>query len=323
MESNENQGTIICEHCEFDSNTAEISGGVAHNDGYCGMTIINCNVHDNKALNNYSADVYGGAFDNYGNLDIDHSTVTNNEASLSSVSYGGAISNWGILNVFDSEISGNSAYMGAGVYNGPSLIEDVSESKSVISYSKIKGNTATYYGGVLNQSGVVFVTKCEIDENVANAGAGVANFGNTYLFDNQVKNNISDSYGAGIYNTAYMEIDAIEVTGNNGIGMVLDGGSSTWMCGKIICKNNTSEDPAFIETDYVANCILLQGQTIFIDEPTGLSEGTELHYDIVGENQVGDFVEISGRATTYYGQVNGDSAAIDAYLHYDAFGKQS
>ena len=93
------------------------------------------------------------------------------------------------------------------------------------------------------------------------------------------------------------------------------------MCGKVICKGNICEDPAFAEQDYAANCIMVKGQSIFVDEPTGFVEGSELHYDIVEENELGNFVETSGRATLYYGKVNGETA-VDKYLKYDAFGKQ-
>lgn len=317
-----NPCTASFTNCEIYTNTAEICGGVGHNDGFCGMNFTKCNIHDNMAENKYSADVTGGAFDNYGNLDFDHSILNNNTASLKSISYGGAVANWCVVNVNDSEITNNSAYMGAGIYNGPSLYKDKEDSKAVIFNSKINNNNASWYGGILNQEGLVFVTKCEIIENVAKAGAGVANFSNTYLFDNKISKNVSDSYGAGVYNTAYMEIDSIEVTENDGTGMVLDSASSTWMCGKVICKNNTCEAPAFVEADYAANCILYQGQYIWVDEPTGFTAGTDLHYDIVGENALGDFVEVPGRATLYYGKVN-SSADLDTYLHYDALGHQS
>lgn len=117
--------------------------------------------------------------------------------------------------------------MGAGIYNGPSLYKEYEASKAVIFNSKINNNNASWYGGILNQDGLVFVTKCEISENSAKSGAGVSNFSNTYLFDNKISKNVSDSYGAGVYNTSYMEIDSIEVTENVGTGMVLDSASST------------------------------------------------------------------------------------------------
>lgn len=89
----QNPCTASFTNCEIYSNTAEICGGVGHNDGFCGMNFTGCNIHDNIAENKYSADVTGGAFDNYGNLDIDHCVVDNNTASLKSISYGGAIAN--------------------------------------------------------------------------------------------------------------------------------------------------------------------------------------------------------------------------------------
>jgi hypothetical protein len=165
----------------------------------------------------YGYDTGGGGVRNDGTLTISHSILDNNFASL-----GGGIFNDGILTVSDSTIRDNhtsapGSSSGGGIYNAGGDVRVVS--------CTLVGNTATYGGGIRNQSnGVIVIASSTIRGNTAEfTGGGILNgfdepwsTASVDVSSSTIEDNTAGSAdGGGICNTHTLKVTSSTIDGNS------------------------------------------------------------------------------------------------------------
>jgi hypothetical protein len=117
---------------------------------------------------------------------------------VTGVSAGGGILNYGSLTLTNSTVTGNSATYGGGIDN--------SWGTMILSGDTVNNNTSTIYGGgVENDGGTTTIINCTIAANVANFGAGIANYDTLNVVNSTVASNTvtgSGADGGGIWTAA-------------------------------------------------------------------------------------------------------------------------
>lgn len=147
-----NTGTLTLTDSRFVMNRAYAHGGAIHNIGY--LTIVGGQFSQNRA-----SDGNGGAIQNEGDLKIETSTFTDNQA------YSGAvILNRGNLNIRTSLFNQNRAISGGGVIYG--------EGQLVILDSRFIDNHASW-GGVMTAIDDVIIHNSYFEGNYARRSGGV------------------------------------------------------------------------------------------------------------------------------------------------------
>lgn len=163
-----------------------------------GAGVIQATIN-NLTIAHGSATQVGGGIYSLGSLNVNSSTFSGNQSTIS----GGAIgNNGGALNVFGSTFSGNIALAGVNVYGN----------------GGVGGGVDNYANGTLNISNSTFTGNSAYD------GAGVYNSGTANILDSTISGN-NGSYGAGIYNKG------LSLTVSNSI---VDGNTHE-DCGGIYC----------------------------------------------------------------------------------------
>jgi CSLREA domain-containing protein len=186
----------------------------------------------------------GAGILNLGNLTINNSVVSSNDAASGN---GGGIYNNGsgaILSVNNSEVSGNSGN-GAGIYNfnGTANISD----------SLIRNNSGVNGAGVLNVSGGLFITRSTITNNTAagnrGIGGGIFNSNGNVVADNvSITYNLANDSGGGIYNdgglvtigSSLIDNNSLSSTGSDGAGIFTR--NATVNLTAVTISNNTACD---------------------------------------------------------------------------------
>ncbi len=165
----------------------------------------------------------GGAIENYGNLNVEETTFSNNLAT----NFGGAILNYyGTLSVNNCFFTGNVANRyGGAIYNphgnllvtGSNFVSNIDDAggaisnyfgTSDVSYSNFTSNTAASYGGAVSNQGTLTVYKCIFKCNKANnSGGAIHNNVNSILsvVSSIFMGNVASKYGGAVDNlgTAY------------------------------------------------------------------------------------------------------------------------
>lgn len=213
-------------HGDILNNSAWGNGGGIFNQGLA--TISDSNILENSA--NYMG---GGIYNDYdATINLEIGSIDHNVANLN----GGGISNYGNMKLNDSTISGNNAENGGGIFN-----------KGIVSLerSSISNNNANTGGGILNY-GTINLNGTSIDHNIAahniqgdfGNGGGIYNTGTiTSMGSNILENNAS--FGGGIYSIGTSTITGSTVSGNfafHGGGIYSDGTDTIIGCN--ISENN-------------------------------------------------------------------------------------
>ena len=212
-----NHGELTVDSCTFRNNVAADHGGAIYNNGT--LTITNSLLYHNSTqyLNGGAIYVYtgtvttinesnflyndagldGGAIYNYGNLEIDDTGFSFNEASDGS---GGAIYNRADLEIQDGTFSANLAYFDGGAFYNKNGTRNFHIYDSVFNY-----NIAWRDGGGAFISSTFAGSRfesCTFFQNSAlNDGGGLRSAGGNYsMYNTIIKDNEADRDGGGIYN---------------------------------------------------------------------------------------------------------------------------
>jgi hypothetical protein len=188
-----NAGTLTLNQVAVSGN--EVEAGSAYGSGYGGgiynaggvLTLNHTTVRDNLAGVSSLIGSGGGIFnENNGTVMLDNSTVSGNGADS-----GGGISNGGTLTLTNATVSGN---LGGGISNGGTL---------TLTNATVSGNSAYFEGGgVYNIYGAATLSNVTVSGNFGDTGGGgVYNYNGTLtLTDCTVSGNSSERGGGGIYN---------------------------------------------------------------------------------------------------------------------------
>jgi predicted outer membrane repeat protein len=202
--NNDNSGdTLNVYYSTFNGNTANYGGAI---DNDYTLSVTGCNFTNNKATK------YGGAIGNDGTL-----TVTGSKFTNSTALDGGAISSGKILTVNNSTFNGNKAtdsttgYGGGAIFNtGTLTINGISTftNNTVTNGHGSGGSINNYIGGNLTLNGSTFNGNTASD-----FGGAIENQGNSTLNSSNFTGNTAFDGGA-IYNTGNLTITGITFTGN-------------------------------------------------------------------------------------------------------------
>ncbi len=202
-------GTLYVKGCTVSSNSATASGGgIANESGLLDLT-------GSEVSGNTAADGGGGILNAAGaTLEVSGSLVTSNSSSAG----GGGIDNWGNLAVTASTVSDNKALTQYGGGGGVM----VSGGTATIADSTISSNSAPAAGGAgiaVDTDGILTVTASTIAGNSASTGGGGIywNTGGTVdVLDSTIAGNSSTMAGGGIYsNQATVLFAGTIVAGNS------------------------------------------------------------------------------------------------------------
>ena len=137
------------------TNGLNLYGGAINNQGT--LNITNCTFTNNTATGNIADNPSGGAINNAGTLTVTSSNFNNNNAKL-----GGAISNTGSLTVTSSNFNNNTATDGGAIFSMGSL---------TVTSSNLNNNTANNDGGAIYcEIGIINVNFSRIVGNTASLG---------------------------------------------------------------------------------------------------------------------------------------------------------
>ena len=186
--------TLTLDGGKIQENTAKRSGGGVYAGRNSQVTMKSGEISGNQ-----STEGYGGGIMNYGTVNIDGGTITNNTSSEN----GGGIFNQGIVLMTDGTISGNTSTNGSGggIFS-PATMK--------MSGGSITGNTANSKGGGIYQGG-----NFEVWENVQITGnkLDVGKASNVFL----------NCPTSGNY-SCYVEIASEGLSGDSKIGVSMETG---------------------------------------------------------------------------------------------------
>ena len=200
-------------------------GGIFNNGGT--LTVIGSIISFNMATGKSSV---GGGIFNVGTMDIYHSAISQNHASIA----GGGIYNFGTVTITDSTINGNHAGsalqgsgLGGGVYNERTLVIR----NSTIHNNSASGKNSGTAGGIASggSNGTLEIVNSTISNNSANLdGGGIANSAPLTLTHSTMSDNTANRNGGGIINYATLEIrHTIIKAGIAGANIFNSGGTVT------------------------------------------------------------------------------------------------
>ncbi len=190
-------------------------GGGIYLDYTATLSLMNCEIIDNSALE------YGGGIYNAGQLDITNSLIDGNSTMQNSTGMGGGgIANAGMLQIINSAIHNNTtAFHGGGILNCDDMAELYMERDS------ITNNSADKAGGAIANTGAeqVDIINCLIANNsaIGNKAGGIHSGGGANgifnIISSTIYGNNASSEGGGISNriATFNLINTI-VAGNTG-----------------------------------------------------------------------------------------------------------
>jgi ferredoxin len=226
-----------CPGCTVTLERLRITGGVAENGGGifnqgATLTLRNCTVSGNQAgTDNLTGG--GGIYNLGGTLTLDASHISDNSTEFQIVITGGG----GIYNENDgptpgmvtlqngSTVTGNGSFSleGGGILNAGGTV-------TLLSGSRVSGNTGTFGGGIENLSTLTLIDS-EVSGNTALLGGGIYNaIGITTLLNGSIVTDNSTGTtpgsGGGVYND-HGTVDATggSITDNTPDDCVDDGGT--------------------------------------------------------------------------------------------------
>ncbi|MTK63356.1 MAG: hypothetical protein F8N15_02195 [Methanobacterium sp.] len=146
---------------------------------------------------------YGGGIQNYGNLTITNTTITNNTSD-----YGGGIRSYGPITLKKATITNNHVGAAGG---GISIRNTL-----VVEDSTITNNTAWWGGGIDTDIKPVILRRVNIKNNSAGAdGGGISSVSESLTIeDSTITGNSAEKNGGGIYMVRLMYIYGSEITNN-------------------------------------------------------------------------------------------------------------
>lgn len=181
-----------------------------------------------------------------GNLSVLSTTITNGDATGSSVQNGAGggivVTGNGTLNLTSSTIRNNHANFGGG-------ISVFSGSQAQVTGTTITANSATQNGGGIVSDGTVTVTSALIRGNSAgNVGGGVANIGTLTVISTNILANTATNGGGGLANgvpavsggTATLIAGTIRnnTAGGTNPGGIYNNGGTVALSGTVVVANN-------------------------------------------------------------------------------------
>ena len=229
-------GELSIINSNFSGNSAEYYGGAIYNQGELS---ISGSTFSGSTFSGNSYELDGGAIYNTGELSISDSSFNNNSAGR-----GGAIYNQGELSISDSAFSENSAeIVGGAICNN-------SDGELSISDSAFSGNSAFLGGGAIDNWGELSISDSAFSENSAGIVGGGAirnerrlsivdggvifNRGELSMVNSAFSGNSAESGGA-IYNGGELSMVNSSFSGNSAD---LDGGAiDNW--GELSMVNST------------------------------------------------------------------------------------
>lgn len=186
------------------NNRAGTAGGAIYNDPGSTLKITSCLLDGNRVTSGGSATYwYGGGIHNGGTLNLNLSTLSNNQI-VNGPSLGGGMCIFasGSATITDSTISGNSADVGGGISHlGTGLLTLRGTTISANSATGIATNA--YGGGLHTGSQAVIVNSTLSGNHSAFAGGAVAANGpaaGISLKNVSITNNTASNIASGIYN---------------------------------------------------------------------------------------------------------------------------
>jgi hypothetical protein len=194
-------GNLTIENSTFTSNTAGESGGVGVGGAiYTSSESSSPIIKNSVFISNHATDSGGAAF-NSGNLTIENSTFTSNNAEDQKEGVGGAIMNCGNLIITSSNFRSNTA----GIIG-----------------EKGGGGAITNFENALST-----ITNTNFTYNVAGTGAGaVLNIGNLSIFNSNLNYNNAGQFGGGIVNSENITLTNVSASGNSAqYGGFIDNGA--------------------------------------------------------------------------------------------------
>ncbi|MCD8378050.1 MAG: hypothetical protein LUB59_04590, partial [Candidatus Gastranaerophilales bacterium] len=270
--------SLVISNVIFDSNTAELNGGVIYTQGSSVINSIQADFQNNTAKGS------GGAIYTQGNAIITSivSNFYNNTANS-----GGAIYLYsdGTTSTYISTLDGEFEYNSASEYGG-AIANYTAGSKESTTYSTITKLTGTFtgnyvssntslsvYGGAIYNTGRIYTLNAEFNSNYIentltgsiSSGGAIYNTGIIDTLNSTFENNyvIADTaFGGAIYNTGTISTISSSFTGNYVEG-------TTALGGAIYTTSNLTflaDDETYtISGNYTNNSGVISNQGIYID----------------------------------------------------------
>jgi CSLREA domain-containing protein len=173
-------------------------GGGIHNSGT--MTLNETVVTGNSASSAYAA---GGIENYYGVLTLNHSTVSDNQATGQYADAGGLVNLQGTLYLNNSTVSGNQVTHALSTGAGGLYLTNEQGGLAVLTNSTVSGNSSHDFGGGIQNDGfgVLYLRNSTIAYNRADSddsehgllvimGGGIANYGTAYTRNTIIANNV-------------------------------------------------------------------------------------------------------------------------------------
>jgi len=251
------QATLTINNCTVISgldNTTSGGGGIYNNGENAILTIVDTTVSSNWAFGGAGGGIYnnggtlritgsiislnmatgissvGGGIFNVGMMDIYHSAISDNHASIA----GGGIYNVGTLTITDSTINGNlagSPLQGSGFGGGISNERILVIRNSTIHSNSASGKNSGTGGGIASggSNGTLEIINSTISSNSANLdGGGIANSAPLTLTHSTMSDNAANRNGGGMITYATLEIGhTILSAGVSGANIFNNGGTVT------------------------------------------------------------------------------------------------
>ena len=237
---------VTLRDCVFEDNFADNGGAISCRGN---NTVINCTFTNNFADN-------GGAVYINETAKFENSRFTANDASS-----GGAIKVDGNLECYYSEFYNNTASFGGAIHVNGSF---------ECYFSEFVNNTASLGGAIQVLNSTCIINNLNFNDNVANLGAGVYNFGTLNVFESSFKGNVAQ-FGAGVFNVASLNIVESDFNNNsalngsaiynNGTLNILDSSFSNNKANSYSI-NSSNNAPVKKGKDLIINVTLLVGDNV-------------------------------------------------------------
>ena len=229
-----NEGLLILDNTVILSSTARLGGAISN---VGDLRLINDTV-----IQQSMATEGGGIYNFSGTVSLVTSKIISNSATIGK---GGGIYNQSAspVVVSNSIIGENSAItVGGGIFNGNGNGTNLKIENSTI----IANETKLEGGGIHNgSSSTLVITNSLVMSNTSTTGGGIFNTGFATLTDVEIRTNIADSEGGGIYNnlSSLLEItNNSNISGNtaiNGGGIFNNGSGQVTLSGNSSVSDNT------------------------------------------------------------------------------------